>query len=103
MILLIKCICHKKQKCAQNPKSDNFLLKEITPNKTISSAEVKINIATNLQDSNSSKTTELSIPEDQVPTKSGKLLQELSNSNKNMNKTGKTNLKRLCRDEESEL
>ena len=78
-------------------------LKELTHDKKISSADAKINITTNLQDSNSSKTTELSIPEDQVTTKSGKLLKELSNSNKKMNKTGKTNLKRLCRDEESEL
>ena len=43
------------------PKSDKFLLKEITPNKKISGADVKINITVDPQDYNSPKTTELSI------------------------------------------
>ena len=62
-------------------------LKEFTQDKKISSADVKINITTNLQDSNSSQTTELSIPEVQVPAKSSKLLQELHNSNKKTKNT----------------
>ena len=81
MILLIKCIWYKNHKCAQKPKSNNFQLKELTPNKTISNSDVKINIIKNQQDSYSSKTTEVSIPEVlkvQVPAKPCKLLQELT-------------------------
>ena len=95
MILLIKCIWYKNQKCAQKPKSNNFQLKELTPNKTISNSEVKINIIKTQQDSYSSKTTEVSIPEVskvQVPAKPGKLLQELTPNKKIKNAEVKINI-----------
>ena len=104
MILLIKCIWYKNQKCAQKPKSNNFQLKELTPNETNSNSEVKIDITKNQQDSYSSKTTEVSTPEVskvQVPAKPGKLLQEPTPNKKIKNAEVKINITTNLQDSDS--
>ena len=94
MILLIKCLWHKNQKCA--PKASNLLLQDLTRNKKIENEEVKINITTNQQHLIAPKAKLVSIPEVpkvQAPNKSDNLpLQEVTPKKKIKNEEVKIDI-----------